>query len=164
MKRVLVTGDRRWIDQGYIDRIMDSVVREHGRITIIEGCAEGVDEMVGDHSWETPGPIVRKRSGWAHWRGVPTEHFPADWASDRSGAGAKRNLRMLAARPDLVIAFHGDLMASRGTRMMVELARRDGLEVRLYTGRGDEPIILRPVDAEERQYLPLRSSWDLRHR
>jgi hypothetical protein len=37
--------------------------------------------------------------------------------------------------PDLVLAFHPCIEQARGTRHMVEIARKAGVEVRLVTGQ-----------------------------
>ncbi len=37
--------------------------------------------------------------------------------------------------PDLVLAFHPCLEQARGTRHMVEIARKAGVEVRVVTGQ-----------------------------
>jgi hypothetical protein len=40
---------------------------------------------------------------------------------------------MLDMKPDLVLAFHDDLRKSSGTRNMVEIARKAGIETRIIT-------------------------------
>ena len=59
--------------------------------------------------------------------GIVPEHFPADWKANPRAAGPIRNRQMLAAKPDMVVAFHKDLATSRGTKDMVTIARKAGI-------------------------------------
>jgi hypothetical protein len=45
---------------------------------------------------------------------------------------------MLAAKPDLVLAFHADLAHSKGTKHMVGIARKAGIPVEIITGMEEE--------------------------
>jgi hypothetical protein len=67
--------------------------------------------------------------------GFPIWEFPADWDTHGRSAGPLRNRKMLDTKPDLVIAFHGNLNASKGTKNMVHQARRNGVETEIITGR-----------------------------
>jgi hypothetical protein len=86
----------------------------HGRVPIevvIEGEARGAD---------------RCAKGWAYTRKIRLLPFPADWVGGGSGAGPRRNLKMLCeGRPDVVVAFPG----GRGTRDMVQKAKFCGYAV-----------------------------------
>jgi hypothetical protein len=55
-----------------------------------------------------------------------------DYARYKRGAWKGLNERMLASGAVLVLAFHGDLARSRGTKPLVELARAAGIEVRVF--------------------------------
>lgn len=81
-------------------------------ITIISGGAKGVDSVALD---------------WALINWVPFEEYKADWKTYGKKAGFIRNKQMLdEGKPDLVVAFPG----GKGTKMMVNIARKAGVEVR----------------------------------
>lgn len=113
MTKVLVTGDRHWKDREYIFERLDELVPLYGISEIIEGCARGADRIAEE---------------WSAARNVHLSHFPADWAQFPKAAGAIRNRQMLKeGKPDLVVAFHTNLQASKGTKDMVSLARKAGV-------------------------------------
>ena len=63
---------------------------------------------------------------WAKDAGLPVREYPADWKQHRRAAGPIRNLEMFnAEKPNLVVAFKGD----NGTKNMIDIARRAGVEV-----------------------------------
>jgi hypothetical protein len=116
--KVLVTGSRDWTDQAMIDSVLDDLSEQHGPLTIIEGGARGADSCA-------------KR--WANTRDMECRTYRADWGRYRKGAGPVRNQQMLdEEHPDLVVAFHADLAASKGTADMVRRARKGGYDVFEY--------------------------------
>lgn len=143
---LLVTGARDWRDRPYIFATLDRIHEATPIEKLVEGCADGADWIAGEHS-----KVVNETAywrewefGWAHENGVEGAHYPADWDLHGNGAGPIRNRQMLAReRPDLVVAFHPDLTRSTGTADMIRVAREDGIDVHLYTGRSIEPVILR---------------------
>ena len=153
MTTVLVCGDRHLGERdydywrGFVFSTLDDVADHWGCDLIIEGCAKGADRLAG---WPCPAMIKRTYSnpakalpGWAHERGIPVDHHPADWrrhggcscdprtphyATKCNFAGIRRNREMLyEGKPDLVVAFHPTLATSRGTLDMVTLARKEGV-------------------------------------
>lgn len=113
--RLLVCGDRNWTDWDYIFVALDAIHREFGVDVVIEGEARGAD-IIGRF--------------WAKDRGIPVEPYPADWDTFGKSAGPIRNRLMLTeGRPDMVVAFHPDLLNSRGTRDMVTAAKKAGVPV-----------------------------------
>lgn len=62
---------------------------------------------------------------WAQMRGIPVEHYPADWSQGR-GAGFARNVQMAHLCDALVAVWDGQ---SPGTRHMIETARSLGKHV-----------------------------------
>lgn len=107
MTRVLVCGDRHWSDRG---AILDRLRRLPSDTVVIHGAAQGADTIAGEVAVSL---------------GFTVEPYPADWARYGRAAGPIRNAKMLQdGKPDLVIAFHADIPASRGTRNMVNLARK----------------------------------------
>lgn len=123
--RVLVCGDREWRHKAAVWDELDDLIMQHQHLVLIEGGARGADRMAGE---------------WAEaWLRSPAEgysvehlHFPADWKRYGKGAGPKRNQQMLdEGEPDLVIAFHANIAASRGTADMVRRALAADVPVRV---------------------------------
>jgi YspA, cpYpsA-related SLOG family len=121
--RLLVCGDRAWTDLALVAATLDQVVAQHvddqdvqgDQVVVIEGDARGADRLAARH---------------ARARGWQLATYPADWAAHGRAAGPRRNQRMLRdGRPDLVVAFHDQLAASRGTADLVRRARAAGLPV-----------------------------------
>ncbi len=83
-------------------------------ITVVSGCALGVD---------TYG--IR----WAEERGLPVMRYPADWDKHGKSAGILRNIQMAAVADALVALWDGE---SPGTRHMVQEADKRGLRVYIH--------------------------------
>lgn len=82
---------------------------------IVHGKADGADTCADD--WAI--------TNWKEVRG-----YPADWITHKKAAGYIRNAEMLAKEdPDLIVSFPG----SKGTAMMVELARNQGYPIIKFT-------------------------------
>jgi hypothetical protein len=113
--RVLITGNRDWTDDFPIDAIIGGLLAMvgPGELIVMHGKARGADSIADE--WK--------------WSGVEVEPYPADWDLHGRSAGPIRNRQMLDRRPDLVVAFHDDLDASKGTRDCVEEAGRRGIPV-----------------------------------
>jgi len=116
--RVLVCGDREWTDGETMLRRLQAL--EHDEVVLIEGEARGADLMA---------------KGMARHFGWRVLAFPANWDKYHRAAGPIRNQQMLVeGKPDLVLAFHADIEHSKGTRDMVNRARRAGIPVEVITG------------------------------
>ena len=58
------------------------------------------------------------------------ERYPAQWDLFGKAAGPIRNKQMLdEGKPDLVVYFHDDIESGKGTKGMVNIARKRGIEV-----------------------------------
>jgi hypothetical protein len=130
--RVLVCGSRTWTDRLIVGTLLTGFLEEailnFGNLVIIEGCAKGAD-MIAHHFFDGPCEAPGGGSHAGHIN-VFHEHFPADWDRHGKRAGYVRNQRMLdEGRPQVVLAFRSE-GESRGTDMMVNLARQAG--VRTY--------------------------------
>lgn len=105
---ILVCGGRDFSDYQMMSDVLSDYVDKVS--IVIHGGARGADKMAGV---------------WAKSNGVHSAEVGALWDNYGKSAGYKRNAAMLLLRPDLVIAFSGGV----GTKMMVDLARRAGVEV-----------------------------------
>lgn len=109
-EKVLVCGSRSWRDaDGWI--IRRRLNELSADTTILHGDAAGADRIAHFHA------IVR---------GMPVERFRPDYKSHGSRAPHVRNNAMLA-KADLVLAFWDG--SSRGTKSVIDKARRRGIDV-----------------------------------
>ena len=108
--KVLVCGGRDYADSMRVERELDALAKWTAKISIIEGGASGADAFA---------------HRWAQKRNAPIQTFRADWEAHGKAAGPIRNAKMLAAGPDLVLAFPG----GKGTADMVRRARLAGVKV-----------------------------------
>lgn len=109
--RVLVCGGRNYFDLKTTYQILDKIHQERKITCVIQGGARGADSL---------------GRRWANETEVMSYEFQADWDKYGKKAGYIRNKQMLdEGKPDLVIAFPG----GRGTAMMVNLAKKAGVEV-----------------------------------
>ena len=112
--KVLVCGSRDWTDAAPVaERLAELAGND---CEIIHGAARGVDQLA---------------AGLAPFYGFTVRAFPADWELYGKRAGILRNLAMLDAEPDLVLAFQRN--GSRGTQHTIDEARRRGIPVEVFT-------------------------------
>lgn len=125
--RVLICGSRDWTNKSVITFFLDKLLESFESITIIEGCCRGADRVACEYGLDNPKVIH--------------EHFPADWKKYGRAAGPIRNQQMIdEGNPDVVVAFTDDLIASKGTRDMVERSTKADIRVYLTSGRHDPCI------------------------
>lgn len=112
--RILVCGSRDWTDE----KSIRSVLEKYTDVTLITGGCRGADQLAFK---------IGKDLGFQN------VVFEAEWGSYGRSAGPIRNRRMLdEGRPDLVIAFHEDLVRSKGTKNMVSIAKAKNVPVICY--------------------------------
>jgi len=112
---ILVTGDRNWADKERIYWTLSQIDSEETFVPfLIHGNANGADKMAADCAYDL---------GWR------CKSVPAQWEKYGRAAGPIRNQQMLDMNPDLVIAFHEDLENSKGTKDMVNRAKKKGVKV-----------------------------------
>ena len=115
---VLVTGDRNWTNYAFIHRRLRDL--PPGSV-VIEGEARGADRLA-------------RRAAEAE--GFEVRPFPAAWDTHGRAAGPIRNREMLAQKPDLVIGFHDNIAASKGTADMLRIAESAGVPTELWDSSG----------------------------
>lgn len=108
---VLVCGSRNWdiffiIKKRLLDLPSDAI--------IIEGVCEGADLMAREAALDI---------------GLEVIEYPAAWKKYGKSAGPIRNIKMLDTNPRLVIAFHNNISASKGTKHVTDEALKRGIEV-----------------------------------
>jgi hypothetical protein len=113
--KVLVCGSRYWNDK---ESIRKEILRLKPDV-VIEGEANGADSLARQVAEEL---------------GIEVKPHRAKWEIYDRAAGPIRNQEMLdEEKPDLVLAFHHDLENSKGTKDMVQRARKAGVPVQIIT-------------------------------
>ncbi|KKL26495.1 hypothetical protein LCGC14_2394700 [marine sediment metagenome] len=113
--RVLVCGGREWNDPWPILR---ELTKFHDGTVVIHGAARGADKLAG---------VVAEGLGFEV---IPVA---ANWNKHHRAAGPIRNKKMLAMKPMIVLAFHEDISKSKGTKDMVIIARKAGIETKVFS-------------------------------
>lgn len=119
--RILITGDRNWTDKEFINKVLRELwyEDEYDDLVIIHGCAKGADSIAGEIGKQNSQNVVE---------------FPADWDKYGKAAGPTRNQQMLdEGKPELVLAFHDNIELSKGTKHMVKISQKAGIETRVYS-------------------------------
>jgi hypothetical protein len=114
--RVIIAGTRSFNDYELLRDSCNNLLSEKQRthtVVVISGTARGADQM-GER--------------YARERGFQLRRFPADWEQYGKSAGHIRNAKM-ADNADALIAFWDG--ESKGTKNMIDNARRKGLAVRV---------------------------------
>ena len=111
--RVIIAGSRNYEDFYSLSSFCKICLSKKSNIEIVSGHAKGADLL---------GERFSKENGYR------LKLFPAEWDKYGLAAGPKRN-KAMAAYADALIAFWDG--SSKGTKNMIELAKRNNLEVRI---------------------------------
>lgn len=120
--RVIIAGGRDFNDyellQEKVDYYLSTVISQGYKIIIVSGTAKGADKLGERYAAE---------------KGYEIAYFPADWASHGKRAGYLRNQEMAKYAKE---ENHGALIAfwngsSKGTKHMIDIAKKDRLKVRV---------------------------------
>lgn len=114
--KVLICGDRRWLDEAAVRKRMSFLKLD---TELIVGDCRGADTM----AYKIAGEM-----------GFVRRQFVASWGQYGKAAGPIRNREMLDTKPDLVIAFHDNISTSRGTANTVHEARQRGIPTEVRNG------------------------------
>ena len=112
--RVIIAGTRTFNDYNLLKESCEYLLQESmekQQIIIVSGHARGTDTM-GER--------------FAKEHGLPCEYYPANWQIHGRAAGPIRNKEMANNADALIVFWDGH---SRGTRSMINLARKMGLQV-----------------------------------
>ena len=113
MRTILVTGGRTYADADQVAEVLSTIMARAGTMRILTGGATGADRLAAE---------------WARSKMVAVVEFPVslgEWRAHGLAAGPIRNARMVAMRPDVVVAFPG----GAGTADCVRQARAAGIPV-----------------------------------
>jgi hypothetical protein len=113
--RILVTGSRSWRDAETVRRAL-AEVWDPKNILISGGCPTGADALA--------------EACWRHWGGT-VDRYMADWLRYGKRAGLVRNVEMVKAKPDVLLAFI--VSNSPGASHTLDMANRYGIpDVRVH--------------------------------
>lgn len=113
---VVVSGDRD-SSSAYRKIITKELKNLPPKSTVIHGACRGIDTIAGEIATDL---------------GLFVKEYPItseDWRDLGNSAGPMRNRMMLDANPNYVLAFHPDIIYSRGTKDMMRQAYKRGIEV-----------------------------------
>lgn len=116
MIKVIVAGGREFSDYFTVENSLIRILTPKGQpaeIEIVSGGATGADALGERFAKEQKCPVKR---------------FPAEWHKYGKSAGPRRNEKM-AEYADVLVAYWDQ--RSRGTRSMIDLAKKKGLEVHI---------------------------------
>ena len=111
--KVIIAGGRNFCDYKKLCQVCNKALSKQKQIEIVSGTAKGADKL-GEQ--------------YAINNGYEIKQFPADWDKYGKSAGYKRNEQM-AKYADALIAFWDG--KSKGTRHMIDLAKRYELKVKI---------------------------------
>ena len=114
--RVIIAGTRSFNDYELLRDSCNNLLSEKQQthtVVVISGTARGADQM-GER--------------YAKERGFQLRRFPADWEQYGKSAGHIRNAKMSDNADALIAFWDGE---SKGTKNMINNARRKGLAVRV---------------------------------
>jgi len=115
MFKIIVAGGRHFNDWDLCSTKLDRILKDQKSIEIVSGGAKGADEL---------GELYAKT------RNYKLKVFPADWDKFGKSAGYRRNKEMAEYADALVAFWDGN---SVGTKMMIELAKKNNIGVRVIT-------------------------------
>lgn len=130
MFTILVTGGRNFKNckqvytqlQSCIDR--ESKKNNTTQFRIIHGgCSTGADKFAAEFC----------KSAKIH-----EVVFPANWKLYKLAAGPIRNQQMIDQNPNICLAFHDDLLTSKGTLDAVKRALKQKIRVILFKSNSDD--------------------------
>jgi len=110
--RVIIAGSRGFNSIDHMSTFMKCLTITSDTV-VISGTARGADQL-GEK--------------WANLNGYSVERYPAEWSKYGRSAGYKRN-ELMATKADTLVAFWDG--KSRGTKHMIDLARKHGLTVHI---------------------------------
>ena len=118
--RILICGDRNWKNKKIIYSSIKKIRNNMYNIEcIIEGKAKGAD-------------IIGKEV--AIFNKILFYEYPAEWIKYGIGAGMIRNQQMIdEGKPNLVLAFHNNIENSKGTKDMIQRAKKNNIETVLIS-------------------------------
>lgn len=109
--KVIIAGSRGFEDYNFLRWNCDEILNFQKEVEVVSGTANGADKLGEKYATDN---------------GYPIKRFPAEWEKYGKSAGYRRNEEM-AKYADALIAFWDE--KSKGTKHMIDLAKRYGLKI-----------------------------------
>lgn len=106
--KTIIAGSREFNDY---ELVKETLLQYDDITEVVSGCAQGAD-LLGEK--------------FALKHNIPVKRFPANWAAYGRTAGYRRNEQMAYYANRLIAFWDGE---SKGTKHMIDFARKVGLEV-----------------------------------
>lgn len=113
LKKIIIAGSRDFLDQEFLDKTLDEIIKSKENIEIVSGLAPGADTL---------------GKNWAKKNEIPVKPFPANWKAWGKSAGYRRNKEMAEYADSLIAFWDGK---SPGTANMIDLAEIYKLEIQI---------------------------------
>ena len=108
--KLLISGDRHWKNENLIKDTITYFLPE----VVIHGGSRGADTL------------ANRAAKFLH---IPVQEFPAKWNIHGKAAGSIRNQQMIdEGNPDLVVAFHDDIIKSLESADMLSKAEDNNID------------------------------------
>lgn len=128
MYKILICGDREWKDAPFIEAMLQAEIvtaqafgDPNVQIVVIHGDARGADKLGARAALNL---------------GIQEVPFPAQWDTFGKAAGPVRNQAMIEQEPNIVLAFHDDILHSKGTLDMLQRAKKNGTAYKIFAHTG----------------------------
>jgi hypothetical protein len=116
-RKIIIAGGRDFNDTGLMEKkitfLLSELIKQGTKVVIVSGTARGADRL---------------GEAYAVRHGLEVKPYPADWNKYGKSAGYKRNEQMADIADGLIAFWDGK---SRGTKHMIDTARRKGLQVKV---------------------------------
>ena len=138
--KVIIAGGRKYDDYNTLRTECDKILSRkfadpECEVVVVSGGATGADALGEQYASE---------------RGLIIERHPADWKKNGRAAGPIRNAEMADISDALIAFWDGQ---SRGTKSMIDLAKRKGLQVAIVRydlmNEDDLKDLLQPLPNED---------------
>jgi len=112
---VIIAGGRSFNNLKLLADKMGIFTQGHSNIEVISGTCRGADKL---------------GEAWAKTLDIPVQQYPADWDGYGKRAGWIRNNQMADVATHVVVFWNGQV-AHSGSFMMIDIARKRGLPLRI---------------------------------
>jgi hypothetical protein len=113
--KIIIAGSRDFTDREFLFKTMNSITLKLDKVIVVLGGARGADKL-GEE--------------WADASGFTREIYYPDYEKYGSTRAPLMRNEEMAQNADVLVAFHKN--NSSGTAHMIQMARKYGLEVRVF--------------------------------
>lgn len=119
--RLLICGSRHWAKIKYhrqiIRRELEALMKKREIELVVEGGAEGADTIGREEAWRQLLPVFTVNANWVYL--------------GRKAGPIRNRLMTVHFQPNYVLAFHDNIDESKGTKNMLDLAKKAKVKFKL---------------------------------